>query len=153
MLGMIPGVGAIYNGQYAKGLIHAVMFGLLVSIADTVHGGLVGLLVILTIVFVFYMAFEAHHTARKRREGQPLDEMSSLFDMRGGASSGSAIALIVVGVIFLLNTLEVVSMRQILRFWPVLLIALGANMLYSRLTSASDGERGGGERQEVHHEQ
>ena len=25
-LGWIPGVGAIYNGQYAKGLVHAVAF-------------------------------------------------------------------------------------------------------------------------------
>ena len=28
-LGFIPGVGAIYNGQYAKGLVHAVVFGLI----------------------------------------------------------------------------------------------------------------------------
>ena len=28
-LGMIPGVGAIYNGQYAKGLVHAIVFGIL----------------------------------------------------------------------------------------------------------------------------
>src|SRR5947209_6605227 len=32
ILGLIPGVGAVYNAQYAKGLIHAVIFGLLVSI-------------------------------------------------------------------------------------------------------------------------
>ena len=32
LLGLIPGVGAIYNGQYAKGLVHAIIFGLLVSI-------------------------------------------------------------------------------------------------------------------------
>src|SRR5215472_10181722 len=31
-LGFIPGVGAIYNGQYAKGLVHAVVFGLIISI-------------------------------------------------------------------------------------------------------------------------
>ena len=31
LLGFIPGVGAIYNGQYAKGLVHAVVFALLVS--------------------------------------------------------------------------------------------------------------------------
>jgi hypothetical protein len=37
-LGMIPGVGAIYNGQYAKGLVHAVTFGILVSVADSMHG-------------------------------------------------------------------------------------------------------------------
>src|SRR5262249_45306417 len=31
-LGMIPGVGAIYNGQYAKGLVHAIVFGVLCSL-------------------------------------------------------------------------------------------------------------------------
>jgi len=24
-LGLIPGVGAIYNGQYAKGMVHAII--------------------------------------------------------------------------------------------------------------------------------
>ena len=39
-LGMIPGVGAIYNGQYAKGIVHAVIWGVLMSIADSraAHG-------------------------------------------------------------------------------------------------------------------
>src|ERR1700688_4659190 len=40
ILGFIPGVGAIYNGQYAKGLIHAVVFGLLVSIVSSTRGSL-----------------------------------------------------------------------------------------------------------------
>src|SRR6185295_4648515 len=34
-LGLIPGVGAIYNGQYAKGILHAVVWGVLMSIADS----------------------------------------------------------------------------------------------------------------------
>src|SRR5438105_1387536 len=33
-LGFIPGVGAIYNGQYAKGLVHAVIFGVIISILN-----------------------------------------------------------------------------------------------------------------------
>jgi len=33
-LGWIPGVGAIYNGQYAKGLVHAVLWGVLVSLTN-----------------------------------------------------------------------------------------------------------------------
>ncbi len=32
LLGWIPGVGAIYNGQYIKGLVHAAIFGLLISL-------------------------------------------------------------------------------------------------------------------------
>jgi len=34
-LGTIPGVGAIYNGQYAKGLVHAIIWGMLMSISDS----------------------------------------------------------------------------------------------------------------------
>src|SRR5262249_49403181 len=34
-LGWIPGVGAIYNGQYAKGLVHAFIWGILMSMADS----------------------------------------------------------------------------------------------------------------------
>src|SRR5215470_9971112 len=33
-LGFIPGVGAIYNGQYAKGILHAVVSGMLLSAID-----------------------------------------------------------------------------------------------------------------------
>src|SRR5712664_2555499 len=32
LLGLIPGVGAIYNGQYVKGLIHVVILGILIGI-------------------------------------------------------------------------------------------------------------------------
>ena len=39
LLGFIPGVGAIYNGQYAKGLVHAIVFGLLVSITGSGTAG------------------------------------------------------------------------------------------------------------------
>src|ERR1700741_4422323 len=35
VLGLIPGVGAIYNGQYAKGLVHVVILGILISIIST----------------------------------------------------------------------------------------------------------------------
>ena len=34
VLGVIPGVGAMYNGQFVKGFIHVVVFAILVSITD-----------------------------------------------------------------------------------------------------------------------
>src|SRR5216683_170195 len=77
LLGLIPGVGAIYNGQYAKGLVHAIIFGLLISIVSS-GGGAVGhlepLFGILIAVWFFYMALEAYHTARRRQAGEPVDE-------------------------------------------------------------------------------
>src|SRR6266511_541093 len=83
VLGFIPGVGAIYNGQYAKGLVHAIVFGLLVSITSAGAGGLEPLFGMLIAAWVFYMAFEAYHTAWKRRRGEPVDEFSSLVNLHG----------------------------------------------------------------------
>lgn len=142
VLGLIPGVGAIYNGQYAKGVIHVVILGVIISILNAGAAGsfevLFGFLIPL---WFFYMAFEAYHTASKRLRGEPVDEFSSLFPMHQGAGRGfpvGPVLLIGLGVLFLLNTLEIVRLYQIVRFWPLFLIALGGYMLYQRLADRSD---------------
>ncbi len=141
LLGFIPGVGAIYNGQYAKGLVHAIVFGLLVSITSSgTAGDLEPLFGILIGVWVMYMALEAYHTARKRRAGEPVDEFSSILDVhgrRGGFPIG-AITLIALGVLLLLSTTDVIQLRYLLRYWPVLLILAGAYMLYVRMNTGAD---------------
>ncbi len=137
MLGWIPGVGAIYNGQYAKGLVHAIIFGLLVSILSTnAAEGLEPLVGILLAAFVLYMAFEAYHTASRREHGEQVDEFSSVLSPRNRGSSTGAVILIILGAIFLMNTLGILPLHRILRFWPVLLIALGVSMLHSRISEA-----------------
>jgi hypothetical protein len=150
LLGFIPGVGAIYNGQYAKGLVHAIVFGLLVSITSSgTAGDLEPLFGILIGVWVMYMALEAYHTARKRRAGEPVDEFSSILDVHGhrGGFPVGAITLIALGVLLLLSTTDVIQLRYLLRYWPVLLILMGAYMLYVRV-NASEGPI----RPEVRHE-
>lgn len=141
LLGLIPGVGAIYNGQYAKGLVHVVVFGLLISIvnSDVSNGGLGPLFGLMIPTWVVYMAFEAYHTARRRLTGEVVDEFSSIVPLRHGQGFPvGPVLLMAVGVIFLLNNLEVVRIGQLFRYyWPVLLIALGAYMLYGRLAGLS----------------
>jgi hypothetical protein len=135
-LGFIPGVGAIYNGQYLKGLVHAVIFGLMVSLMNATEGGagqpLIG---IILCAFVFYMPFEAYHTAKRRQLGQPVEEFSSLIAQNRLASHTpiGPIFLIAIGVLFLLDTLNLVHFRDLARFWPILLILAGAFMLYNRV--------------------
>jgi hypothetical protein len=140
VLGLIPGVGAIYNGQYAKGVVHVLVFGLLISIKNAGNVGafepLFGLLIA---IWYFYMPFEAYHTARKRQFGEPVDEFSSIFPIRvrrPGLPAGP-LALIALGVIFLLNTMNVIPFEQLVRWWPVALIVLGVYMLYCRLTGGA----------------
>jgi len=84
VLGLIPGVGAMYNGQLFKGLIHIVVFAVLVSITD--HYSIFGLFIA---GWVLYQSFEAYHTAKARRDGQPvpdpfgLNELGSWLNLGG----------------------------------------------------------------------
>jgi hypothetical protein len=136
ILGWIPGVGAIYNGQYVKGLVHALIFGLLATMAANSPASAEPLIGILMAAFVFYMPFEALHTATARNRGQQPDEWSSILPMsryRSGAPIGP-IVLIAIGVLYLLNTLGLLDFHEIGRYWPVILIVIGVWMLYNRVS-------------------
>lgn len=76
VLGIIPGVGAMYNAQYFKGLIHVVIFVVIISI--TTHYGLFGLFIP---AWVLYQSFEAYHTAKAIRDGQPLPDPLGLNEV------------------------------------------------------------------------
>ena len=69
VLGLIPGVGAMYNGQFVKGLIHVVIFAVLVSAAH-----LYGVFGLLIFGWIAYQSFEAYHTAKARRDGTPVPD-------------------------------------------------------------------------------
>jgi len=146
-------VGAVYNGQYAKGLIHVVIFGLLISlVSSNAVGDLEPLFGLLIAIWYIYMPFEAYHTARKRQLGQAVDEFSSILPLRGPRTGFPVgpVVLIALGVLFLLNTLDVLHFHEVAKYWPLILIALGVYMLYCRLTG---GPSPASPKEEVPHEQ
>lgn len=75
-LGWIPGVGAMYNGQFAKALVHVFVFAILVSISD--HHDAFGIVVA---AWIFYQVFDAYQTAAARRDGLPLPNLLGLNDV------------------------------------------------------------------------
>jgi hypothetical protein len=83
-LGFIPGVGAMYNGQFVKGLIHVVIFAVLVSAANVY--GIFGLFIAAWIV---YQSFEAYHTAKARRDGTPLPDPLGLNEIGNFINPGA----------------------------------------------------------------
>jgi hypothetical protein len=56
----------MYNGQFFKGLIHVVIFAVLVSITE--YHGIFGIFIG---AWCLYQSFEAFHTAKALRDGQP----------------------------------------------------------------------------------
>jgi len=88
ILGLIPGVGAMYNGQMIKGLIHVLVFAVLISITSTVHSDLDIFFGLLIPAWIFYQAFEAYHTAKARRDGEPLPDPLGLNELTNVMGSG-----------------------------------------------------------------
>lgn len=223
LLGFIPGVGAMYNGQFVKALAHVLIFAVFVSLSD--KSFVFGLLVA---AWVFYQVFDAAQTAKARRDGLPLPNPFGLNDLgnklgiappaaspysagftpppgtpaagpspgadtnpypgqvpnpypgagnplqqppaytssyavpppgtAGGPAPGmppyseplaveprqrhpfGAVVLIVIGLLLLLHTLGIFEDEWIGRAWPLILIGLGAWLLYRR---TRDLPRGG----------
>lgn len=75
-LGVIPGVGAMYNGQFIKGFVHVFVFAVLVTLAG--HHGIFGLFIP---AWIIYQVFEAYHVARARRDGTPLPDPLGLNEV------------------------------------------------------------------------
>jgi hypothetical protein len=76
LLGFIPGVGAMYNGQFVKALAHVLIFAVFVSLADKSV-----VFALLVAAWVFYQVFDAAQTAKARRDGLPLPNPFGLNDL------------------------------------------------------------------------
>lgn len=89
VLGLIPGVGAMYNGQFLKGFVHVIVFALLISVTSTVHGGLDVFFGLLIPAWILYQAFEAFHTAKAMRDGDPVPDPLGLNEVGNWLNMGS----------------------------------------------------------------
>jgi hypothetical protein len=126
-LGFIPGVGAIYNGQYFKAFLQVLIFGTLVTLS---HGWqLESLFSILAFAFYFYMVIDSYRTARAVSLGQPVEDFPGLGQLQVQRGPAVAIVLMALGGLLLLRNFGVFDYNAARYLWPVLLIAFGVFLL------------------------
>jgi len=135
ILGFFPGLGAIYNGQYNKGLIHIAIFAsIIVALSTDLGAGLEPMLGIFLAGFVFYCAFEAMRTAQARNLGEvPADPLESWSKDR----PIGPIILIGLGALLLLNNFHVLDFIRLGQFWPLILIGAGLYMFRNKMGGRS----------------
>jgi hypothetical protein len=148
LAGFFPfGVGAVYCGQYAKGLAHLIIFVLLIvgvshatsDTMTTIFGLGIG-------AFYLYQLIDAIKSAKAIQTGQPapdpfgLGTMFSPGDARdmGRTVPTGAVVLIGLGVLFLLHNLGIWFL-SVDTLWPVFLIALGIWLVVRRQALAAQG--------------
>jgi hypothetical protein len=135
---IFPGLGAIYNRQYNKGLIHIAIFAsIILGLSSDLDGGLKAMLGILLAGFIFYTAFEAMQTAQAKNAGQvPSDPLESWSKDR----PVGPIILIGLGVLFLLGNFHMFDFIRIGQFWPLILIGVGLYLFRNKLTGKGTGQ-------------
>ncbi len=131
-LGFIPGVGAIYNGQFVKAMLQILIFGSLIGLGHRVGGGFGPIFGLGAAAFYFYMVVDSYKTAKAKQLGQPAPEWFGMGEMKMDAPFG-AVLLIGLGVLFLLDNFGVPVFQQVGRFWPVLLIVAGILLMQRRM--------------------
>jgi hypothetical protein len=133
LAGFFPiGVGAVYAGQYAKGLSHLVIMVLLIlGLGSDLPWYVITMLAIATGFFYVYQIIDSVRTARAIQLGEPAPDPFGLAATFGAGEkfegtkvpAGAAI-LIGLGVLFLLHTAGLFEFG-LDRFWPLILIFLG----------------------------
>ena len=130
-LGFVPGLGAVYNGEYVKALIHVVIFGgIIAALSSNLPDSYDAFLGIALGCFYCYMPIDAYRVARARRLGEP--QPPDLLQSEGKKPIG-AIVLIALGLIFLLANFGLLQREWFSKTWPLALIALGIWILVDRM--------------------
>ena len=134
-LGFIPGLGAVYNGEYVKALIHVFVFaGLIAAQTNDIPAGYHAFLGIALGVFCLYMPIEAYHVAKARQTGAapPPSLVGTTETSAGERKPVGAIVLIALGAFFLFANLGLFEWDWFGKLWPLGLIGLGAWLLADR---------------------
>lgn len=138
----IPGSGFIYLGMIARGVAYMVVFAaLIVAVvnvseynARAMEVVVLGLMIAGFYIFQIIDSFNAAGAPRKtgRRAETAETETPSLF---------GSVLILVLGIVFQLNNLDLLEFYQVVRLWPLVLIALGIHIILSHQSN----RKGGGE--------
>ena len=136
-LGFLPGLGAFYNEQYGKGMIHLAIFLVLfiLGVNGAMSGGAAAALWICISALWIYMPIDAARTAQAKRSGQTLsDPLDNIAKNR----PVGPIVLIGAGILLLLNNFDWFPWYRISQFFfPAVLIAVGILMFRNRMDRRS----------------
>jgi Domain of unknown function (DUF5668)/B-box zinc finger len=134
VLGFIPGLGAVYNAEYVKALIHVCIFGgLIAALNSDIPGSFDPLFAIALACFYFYMPIDAYRVAKARETGEAVPDALGLpITGTDGRVPLGPVILIALGVLLLFANFGLFRWDWFGRFWPLGLIAIGAWILIGR---------------------
>ena len=139
LLSFVPGLGAAYNGQTSKAIVHFAIFASFFQMAVLTQG--VHFFILGVLGTWLFAAVDACRTAQLMRAGLAPDAEEDVIARRlYGNPFAWGVTLIIIGTLFLLHTLLGVQL-PIKELLPVALVALGAYMLFDYLRRGKSSDR------------
>lgn len=127
--GLVPGIGAVYNHQYTKAVAHIAVFSALVILADAASG-IFSLAAFAFWVFTIVDAYRSAEAILRKRLAHP--ELANESDTEKIRLPLWGSVLVLLGLLFFLNNLGAVNLRDALWFiWPLIFVGLGVYMIAS----------------------
>jgi hypothetical protein len=144
VLGIFPfGVGALYNGQYTKALLHLVIFAGLVHMQDRGGGQpFIGLLLAGFIIYQFFDNIQSAKAINAAAAGEaPAGSVAqALPEISSSGSIFWGIVLIALGVVLILANFEIIHYDTLFDFWPVAVIVIGLKLVLDSVTRSKSGK-------------
>jgi TM2 domain-containing membrane protein YozV len=138
---IFPGAGALYNGNYLKGIIMIIVFAGLVSIQG--RGGQPFVALLLAGFYIFQIIDAINEAKSTRILTETTTAGASSPAKTGGdnevaAASGSiswGIILILLGSLFLLANFDIISYESFIDYWPLILVGLGLKLVVDHFST------------------
>lgn len=135
LLSLVPGLGQVYLGYYARGFVNAITIGSLIALlaSELIGQQATPLFALFMVFFWLYNIIDAARRAaliNLTLEGLGSMELPSETLMPAfHGSIGAGLGLIVLGAIFLSNTLFDVPLDWLEDWWPVAPLMVGVYLL------------------------
>src|SRR5712691_12710142 len=131
LLSFVPGLGAAYNGQTSKAIVHFAIFASFFQMAVVTDG--VTFFVLGVVGTWLFAAVDACRTAQLMRAGLAPDaEEDAIARQLYGNPVAWGVILVALGLLFLAHTLLAIQF-PVRKMLPVALVALGAYILFDYL--------------------
>jgi hypothetical protein len=131
---IIPGIGAVYNREYMKAVVYFSIFAGLSIISEAVS-----IFALASFAFYVFTIIDAYRSAELIARGRAPESLTGTEETSGLNLLLWGGLLIAMGVLFLLDNLGAIRLRDAVEFWPILLIALGVYLVTNQFLSRKKG--------------
>jgi TM2 domain-containing membrane protein YozV len=128
---LFPGLGFFYLGNFIKGITYMSILAALIVLASHSTGAQIPVYVLICVGFYIYQIFDCSDEAAKLTLKTGTEKEKKEHPI----SLSAAVAILILGIVLQLAVLEVISFREVLRLWPLILIAIGFKYVYIYMKS------------------